>query len=138
MKTDKLGRAVGNCYSEEFKRKVIEEYLRTGTPKLILQRKYDIKFKSGICTWMKKLGYADIHEGKPYFEVQGEHFLKERFTMPKKKEEETQGQPGSMAGLEKRVKELERELEDEKLRSEAYKLTIEIAEKEFNIPIRKK
>ena len=40
--------------------------------------------------------------------------------------------------LEQRVKELERLLEDEQLRSEAYKRMIEIAEKDLNIPIRKK
>ena len=36
------------------------------------------------------------------------------------------------------IKQLERKLEDEKLRSEAYKSMIEIAEKELKISIRKK
>ena len=47
---------------------------------------------------------------------------------PKTKEEE-QAQ---------RIKELEKALEYEKLRSLAYSTMIDIAEKEFNIPIRKK
>jgi len=40
--------------------------------------------------------------------------------------------------LQKRIKELERQLEDEKLRSEAYARMIEKAEKELKISIRKK
>ena len=35
-------------YSEGFKRKVINEYLSTGIPKMDLLRKYGIKTKSGI------------------------------------------------------------------------------------------
>jgi len=40
--------------------------------------------------------------------------------------------------LEERIRELERQLEDEKLRSEAYQRIIEKAEKELKVPIRKK
>ena len=47
---------------------------------------------------------------------------------PKTKEEE----------LSARIKELEKALEYEKLKSLAYNTMIDIAEKEFNIPIRKK
>ena len=46
------------AYSEVFKRNVIDKYLVTGLPKLIVQRKHGIKFKSAIVTWMKQLGYA--------------------------------------------------------------------------------
>jgi transposase-like protein len=119
-------------YSETFKRKVIEEYLRTGEPKLHIQKKYSISFKSAICTWMKRLGYKDIHEKLPYFEVANQIELA---TVAKNKSNR-KGQ--DQAELEKRIKELERQLEDEKLRSEAYRLMIDIAEKELKIPIRKK
>ena len=40
--------------------------------------------------------------------------------------------------LQKRIAELERQLQDEKLRSEAYQRMIEKAEKELHIQIRKK
>ena len=40
--------------------------------------------------------------------------------------------------LQKRILELERQLEDEKLRSEAYARMIEKAERELKISIRKK
>jgi hypothetical protein len=47
-------------------------------------------------------------------------------------------QPSDALSQEQRIKELERLLEDEQLRSEAYRRMIEIAEKDLNIPIRKK
>ena len=118
-------------YSEAFKRMVIEEYLGTGLSKMDIQRKHKILYKSAICTWMKRLGYNDIHGKLPYFEVANNIELKKQAKPTNAEAEET-------ALLKKRVRELERILEDEKLRSEAYKLTIEIAEREFNIPIRKK
>jgi len=44
----------------------------------------------------------------------------------------------SEATLLTRIKELECQLEDEQLRSEAYNRMIDIAERNLNIPIRKK
>lgn len=43
----------------------------------------------------------------------------------------------SQEDLQHKIRELERQLEDEKLRSEAYLRIIEKAEKELRIPIRK-
>jgi transposase len=125
-------KTIPQVYTEAFKRKVIEEYLGTGFSKMSIQRKYGITFKSGICTWMKKLGYEDIHGKKSYFEIANHIELKKQYTNPPDPETE------DVELLKKQIKELERALENEKLRSEAYKLTIEITEKEFNIPIRKK
>ena len=119
---------IRQMFDESFKRKVVEEYLATGCSKMELQRKYNIRCKSGIHTWMTKLGYTDTHAGqrrklavlnKPSLPIQNK----------------SQISPGD---LEKRIKELERQLEDEKLRSEAYLRMIDKAEKELKIPIRKK
>lgn len=112
-------------YPEEFKRKVIEEYLSTGVPKMDLLRKYGIKTKSGIQRWMKKLGYTDFYSNPRFASV----------TLPAvtKKLDVTDNN-----ALQRRIKELERQLEDEKLRSEAYSRIIELAEKELKISIKKK
>jgi transposase-like protein len=117
-------------YSLEFKRTVIEEYLRTGDSKLSLQKKFDIKIKSGINRWMRQLGYEDIHQKPGY--------LTTTIIPPLATKKPLTNEPGSNHELEKRIKELERLLEDEQLRSEAYERIIDIAEKEFHIPIRKK
>ena len=115
-------------YSESFKRKVCEEYLLTGYSKMSLLKKYDIRMKSGIQKWLRQLGYEDIHQKPRYLNS----YLS---SLALKKTDTSTSKTDS---LEKRIKELERLLEDEQLRSEAYIRVIDIAEKEFNIPIRKK
>ena len=90
-----------------------------------LLRKYGIKTKSGIQRWMKKFGYADIYKAAaPTFT-----FITSPDLIKKLKDEHE---------LHKRIKELERQLAEEKLRSEAYARIIDKAEKELKIPIRKK
>ncbi len=117
-------------YDQAFKKKVVEEYLTAGCTKMFLLRKYNIQFKSAIQTWMRILGYSDPN-GQP----QKFKFGKIIFTsLPKnKKSSDTDS-----TKLQKKIFELERQLEDEKLRSEAYARIIEKAEKELKIPIRKK
>jgi transposase-like protein len=115
-------------YSESFKRKVCEEYLLTGHSKMSLLKKYDIRMKSGIQKWLRQLGYEDIHQKPRYLNSY----------LPSLALKKTDTSTSKTDSLEKRIKELERLLEDEQLRSEAYIRVIDIAEKEFNIPIRKK
>jgi transposase-like protein len=114
-------------YSEEFKRRVIEEYLSTGVSKMDLLRKYGIKTKSGIQRWMKKFGYTDAHR---FPKIKFTHLI---FPIVAKKIDVNNNDE-----LQKRIRQLERQLEDEKLRSEAYVRMIEKAEKELKISIRKK
>jgi transposase len=116
-------------YDRGFKTKVVEEYLATGCSKMFLLRKYDIQFKSAIQTWMRVLGYND-----PGSQLQKFKFGQLIFTSLAKQKQNT----SESTELQKRIRELERELEDEKLRSEAYARLIEKAEKELKISIRKK
>jgi len=117
-------------YDRAFKRMVVEEYLTSGSSKMFLLRKYNIQFKSAIQTWMRILGYSD-----PGRQPQKFNFGKIIITsLPKNKK----NSDADTTKLQKRIFELERQLEDEKLRSEAYARIIEKAEKEFKIPIRKK
>jgi hypothetical protein len=53
------------------------------------------------------------------------------YTLMKPKEDDAEA-------LRRRIKQLERELDDEKLRAEAYARLIELAEREQGISIRKK
>ena len=114
-------------FDESFKRMVIEEYLATKCSKMELLRKYNIHFKSAIQTWMKKLGYEDTVRGQ---RVKFDTSLPLTLSMPIKSE--------NMRELQKKIQELEQQLLDEKLRSEAYSRIIEKAEKELKIPIKKK
>jgi len=117
-------------YDRSFKKKVINEYLVTGCTKMFLIRKYNIQFKSAIQTWMRVLGYRDPHQGLqlPKF---GEIIFP---SLPKKLKTTDK----HVTDLQKKIRVLEHQLEDEKLRSEAYARVIEKAEQELKIPIRKK
>jgi len=118
---------VRQMFDEPFKRMVIEEYLSTGSTKVAILRKYNIRFKGALQQWMKKLGYSDMS-------LVVKRKL-ETLTIPDlpKKINSTKNED-----LLKKIQQLERQLEDEKLRSEAFARIIEKAEKELNIPIRKK
>ena len=129
-KKRKKERLPAQIFNEAFKRKVCDEYLRTGIPKTHLLAKYNIKNRSAIQSWLKQLGYTDIYQKVPYLDIKTHLDLANRKT--------NKQTPATGQSLENRVKELERLLEDEQLRSEAYKRMIDIAERELNIPIRKK
>ena len=93
-----------------------------------LLKKYNIRMRSGIQKWLRDLGYEDIHQKAGYLNS----------PIPSLATKKTDTSTSKTDSLEKRIKELERLLEDEQLRSEAYSRIIDIAEKEFHIPIRKK
>lgn len=117
-------------YDRDFKRQVIEEYLSTGCSKMSLLRKYNIQFKSAIQTWMRILGYTDTKS-----EIQWPNFGEiSLISLPKQSSKTAE----SMSDLEKKIRELERQLDEERLRSEAYARIIDKAEKEFKLPIKKK
>jgi len=118
---------VRQMFDETFKRKVIEEYLETGCCKMELLRKYNIGFKSAIQTWMRKLGYTDPHRGK---KIKFGKIISSTVDPINPSNDHTE--------LQKRIRQLERQLEDEKLRTEAYQRIIAKAEKELKISIRKK
>lgn len=128
-KADKVKQKVIHQYSEAFKRQVCEEYLRTGQPKKSLLSKYDIRMKSGIQTWLRQLGYVDIHQKGASLP-----FTTSRLAPKQTPSSSETTQPA----LEKRIEELERLLADEQLRSQGYSRMLELAEQEFKLPIRKK
>ena len=118
---------VRQMFDESFKRMVIEEYLATNCSKMELLRKYNIHFKSAIQTWIKKLGYQDVHRGQ---KLKFDESLP--YTVPMATRTENTQE------LQKKIQELEQQLRDEKLRSEAYLRIIEKAEKELKVSIKKK
>jgi hypothetical protein len=118
---------VRQMFDESFKRMVIEEYLATKCNKMELLRKYNIHFKSAIQTWMRRLGYDDIHRSQ---KIKFDSTLPLTISMAAKNENTRE--------LQKRIQELEQQLQDEKLRSEAYLRIIDKAEKELKVSIKKK
>ncbi len=117
-------------YPEAFKRQVVKEYLAGGIGYRALLKKYDIRSNGSIIRWMRQMGYAECGVKDRY--LPSAKPLSLPANKPKK------DQPSGALLQEQRIKELERLLEDEQLRSKAYLRMIEIAEKDLNIPIRKK
>jgi hypothetical protein len=84
---------------------------------------------------MRQLGYPEeiiIKSGK---------FTSKSCWMPKKKPETTSSSEDESfenLQLKKRIAELEKQLKDAELKAIAFSTMVDIAEKEFKIPIRKK
>jgi transposase-like protein len=105
-------------YSEEFKNRICREYLNGNETKRFIEHKY--KLGNGrLLYWMQELGYI---ASKPInFPMGKDQKLLEELTPE-----------------QRRIKELEKELENARLQAEAYRLMIEVAERELQIKIRKK
>ena len=112
-----------NRFTDEFKLKVVQEYLNTDVSQRELKQKYDIGGKNCITIWMRKFGLKA--PSKQQMELQR--------TMSKQKEKTPYERE-----LEAKVQKLEQQLEYEHLRTLALDTMIDIAERDLKIPIRKK
>ena len=111
-------------YSIPFKLAVVQEVERTGIGVCAVARKYGIQSETTVTTWLRKYGNFDVAN-------------KTNKPMEKSKEQK-------LLELEERVKMLERqnnrlqhELEMKDHKVAFFDMMIDIAEKEFNIDIRK-
>jgi transposase-like protein len=123
--------APATFFSVEFKRKIVTEYLESDLTKREILDKYGIKSNSAIQDWMRKFGITDPYGKKDYLGLPNTNRLK------KKKPDLSEVELENFA-LNKRIKELEKLLGEEKLRSEMFSRVIEIAEKDLKLNIRKK
>jgi transposase-like protein len=107
-------------YSEEFKRKVCQEYLDGNEGLGALERKYNLG-NSRISAWLKLYG----------LEKKKTIYLSSSI-MPLKKDPDIQPEDSAS------VKLLKKQLEDALLEKELYRKMIEVAERDLKINIRKK
>lgn len=112
-----------NHYTDEFKLRVVTEYLSTDITQRELKLKYGFKGGSALYKWISKFDMS----------IPDDSFFKKQEVMSKEVNKSK-----SEHDLEAKIKKLEAELEYEKLRTEALNTIINIAEERFNIPIRKK
>lgn len=108
-------------YSEAFMRKVCEEYARSDLSANYFSVKYGLKSGYTIKYWLRKFG-MERPEGQ----------LPKHPDMPKEPTSE------EVLQLKRRIKELERSLEDAQLTTDLYKAMIKIAERELGVSIEKK
>ncbi|MDW3194834.1 MAG: hypothetical protein R8G66_30385 [Cytophagales bacterium] len=109
--------------------KMIQEYLAGGVTKKEIWYKYTGKPEEhgAILKWMRMYGYIDDEPKRRPIFSQPINYM-------------TMGGPEDLDKSEMlaRIKQLEKQLEDSKLREEGYRSMIELAERTFKIPIRKK
>lgn len=105
-------------YSDHFKRCIVNEILEGDQSVEYYRRKYNIGGSMTLSRWIDKFAF-------------------EIATKPSVMSKQ-QGESDEIGRLKAELALLKRELEDERLRREAYELMIKIAEEEFNIPIEKK
>lgn len=113
-------------YSASTKRLIIQEYDSTGCSMQYLQRKYSIRSSSTVFYWIKNAK-----------KIAKESYLSPKKILPRMVEKQS-NESLDIQQLKRRIKELERELEDSRLLTEAYRRMIEKAEEELKIPIKKK
>lgn len=113
-----------NFLPDEVKLQVVEEYLSTDISVVQLQEKYGFRGNSSIPKWMRKFGKTYPNESNIL------HLKPAMVKEPNKTARERE--------LEAKLKQVEKELDKEKLRSLVLDKMIEIAERDLKISIRKK
>ena len=112
-----------NHFTDEFKFMVIQEYLNTDISQKELQEKHGFRGNSAVSEWMRKFG--------------GNKVTDEQISIQKAMSKEVDKTPQELK-LEAKIKELEKALEQERLRTLALNTMINIAERDLKISIRKK
>lgn len=111
-------------YSMSFKLSVVQEYEATKVSLSALQRKYGIQGDSTVRRWIEKYGNFDVTN-------------KSFSHMEKSKDQELLELQQKIKLLERKNARLEKELELKDMKAEFFDMMIDIAEKEYNIDIRK-
>lgn len=112
-----------NYFTDEFKFQVIHEYLNSDISQTELKKKYGFRGNSCISNWMRKFDLNEVSD--------------EQISIQRAMSKETEKSPRERA-LEAKVKELEKSLEYERLRTLALNTMIDIAERDLKISVRKK
>jgi len=134
----KLVKKAGKHFSIEDQHLIIHEMISSDITKRAIWKKYtgQDEEKGQLLRWMKKLGYG------PYRPKKKATLEDQSIQMPKKKTvkpvDAASTEDYETLQLKKRIFELEKQLKDAELKAIAYSTMVDIAEKEFKIPIRKK
>lgn len=125
----------GKYFTEEEKHLIIQELISSRCTKAEIWEKYtgEAEEHGQLLRWMRKLGYnTGIKTRRP-------NIVSNYISMPKKKNKQHELEDSfENLQLKKRILELEKQLKDAELKAIAFSTMVDIAEKEFKIPIRKK
>lgn len=138
-KTRKIIQKKGKYFTETERHSLIQEMLKNNWTKQYAWELYtgEPEERGQLLRWVRKLGYVGKIQNKKF--VSKRSILKFEIksgTMADKSNEEQES--FEMLQLKKRIAELEKKLKDEEMKAIAWQTMVDIAEKEFNIPIKKK
>ncbi len=137
LKAEKIIQKANKYFSEAEKHFIINELLSTGCTKAQIWEKYtgQPEEHGQLLRWMRQLGYdTSVKTRRPNFDTKTTVMTRKKA----KKETRNSFDDFETLQLKKRVEELEKKLKDADMKAIAYSTMVDIAEKEFNIPIRKK
>jgi hypothetical protein len=122
-------------FTETEQHQIIRELLDSGCTKAEIWEKYTGQEEEHgqLLRWMRKLGYdSSVKTRRPNLDSK-------IIDVARKKKTEVQASDDfETLQLKKRVAELEDQLKEAEMKAIAFSTMVDIAEKEFNIPIRKK
>jgi transposase len=138
LSASKIVQKPNKYFSKTERHQIIQELLSSGCTKQDIWYKYTGQEEEHgqLLRWMRQFGYDDtIITRRP-------NFATNQFVMPKKKKSgkllDTSSDSFENLQLKKRITELERQLKDAEMKAIAFSTMVDIAEREFKIPIRKK
>jgi len=119
------------------KHKIVQEYLSSGKTKREIWEKYTGQKEEhgSLLRWMRALGYQFDDKGKSFnfTSVNKNKSMSKDSQSREDKEAEFE-----LLQLKERISELEHQLKAAEMKAIAFSTMVDIAENEFNIPIRKK
>jgi hypothetical protein len=134
----KAVKKAGKHFSVEDQHKIIQEMISSGCTKREIWKKYtgQLEERGQLLRWMNKLGYSSYRPRRnAILEDKIIKMAKNKTVIHITKASESNYET---LQLQKRIFELEKQLKDAELKAIAYSTMLDIAEKEFKIPIRKK
>ncbi len=130
----KIIRKPSKYFSDEEKHFIIKELLSSKCTKREIWEKYTGQEEEHgqLLRWMRNLGYnTGIKTRRP-------NFVSKSIDMKKNITQDKAAESFETLQLKKRIEVLEKQLKDAELRAIAYSTMVDIVEREFNIPVRKK
>ena len=119
-------------FSDEERHHIIQDWVSSNSTKRYIWEKYTGQEEEhgSLLRWMRQLGYDTG------IKIRRHNFVSKPIQMKKPVNDKTESFENLQ--LKKRIEELEKQLRDAEMKAIAFSTMVDIAEKEFNIPIRKK
>ena len=138
-KKRKIIQKKGKHFTETERHAIIQEMLKNKWTKQYSWMLYtgELEERGQLLRWMRKLGYVGKIEHKQFVSKRSIRRFEVKSTVMAEKQNPEQDSFENLQ-LKKRIAELEKQLKDAEMKAIAYATMVDIAEKEFNIPIKKK